>query len=47
VNNFFSKKIGIVAGAALALACFQTFGIFLTISLANLVQKTKYEQINS
>jgi len=45
VTNFLTAKVGIVAGAALALACFQLFGVFLTVCLANLLQKTKYEQM--
>jgi uncharacterized membrane protein len=45
VTNFLQAKLGIMAASAMGLAFFQLFGFFLTVCLANLLQKTKYEQM--
>jgi hypothetical protein len=41
-TNFLQAKLGIMAASAMGLAFFQLFGFFLTVCLANLLQKTKY-----
>lgn len=47
VRSLVKSSFRVVGYAALGLAAFQAVGIGLTVMLAKLLQKTKYEQIES